>query len=131
MAQRLDQRLLDRGRPGRVLLREGELLPRQLGGRRRHQREIDVRAAGEGDAPMRHGARGIDPRRLLKRADRRAMIEAKKKPQALVEIFPGLGGLGGDRVAVGAEPIIQWLGGGEEERGDERGNENERSNNAG
>ena len=86
MAERLDQVAFDRRRVFGVFLRELQFLPGQLRGRRRDERQVDVRAAGERDAPMRHGAFRIEPRRFLKRTNRFAVIEAVIKGEALIEI---------------------------------------------
>ena len=94
LAQRLDQGALDRRRLFRVFLRELQFLPGQLGRRRRDQRVIDMRPVRQRDPPMRHRALRIEPRRLLERPDRRAMIEPIEEPQPLVEIALRLRRLG-------------------------------------
>ena len=109
MAERLDQVALHRRRVFGVFLRELQFLPGQLRGRRRDEREVDVRSAGERDAPMRHGAFRIEPRRFLKRSDRFAVIETVIKGEALIEITLRLGRIGRDRSRVGAETVEDRL----------------------
>ncbi len=65
MAERLDQRALDRRGFVGILLRELQFLPGQFGRRRRDERIINMRPAGQRDAPMRHGAFRIETRRFL------------------------------------------------------------------
>ena len=104
MAQRLDQVALDRRGMSGVLLRELQFLPGQLGGRRRNQREIDVRPAGERNPVVRHRAFRIEARGFLKRADRLPVIETVIKGEALVEIPLSLRRIGRDLSLVLAEP---------------------------
>ena len=68
-------------------------------------RQVVVRPGGEGDPPPGHGAAGIEPRRLAKRADRLVVVEAVDQAQALVEVALRLGARGGDGMAVGAETV--------------------------
>src|SRR5690606_20403949 len=105
LRQRLDQGALHRSRRGGMLLRPRHGLPRLLRTRRRNGRIIDMRAAGERDAPMRHGAGRIEPRRLLEGADGLAMVEAEEKAEALVEIALRPGRAGRDRARVIAEVV--------------------------
>ena len=84
-----------------------EFFPSQLGGRRRHKRKIDVRAAGERDTPVRHWTFGIELRCLLKGTDGRAVIESVKKSEALIEITLRFRRVGSDLARIGAEPIVE------------------------
>ena len=68
---------------------------------------VDVRTVGEGDPPVAHGARGIELRRALERADRFRVIEPVDEPQALVEVALGGRDLSGDGLVVGAEVRVQ------------------------
>ena len=56
---------------------------------------------------MRHYALWIQFRGLLKRADRRAMIESLQKTQTLIEIALRFRRNGGDFAGIGAEPIVE------------------------
>ena len=58
---------------------------------------------------MRHRAFRIEPRRFLKRANRRAVIEAVKKGEALIEIALRLWRIGRDLARIGTESVEERL----------------------
>ena len=76
-----DQRPLNRRRVPGILLSKPKFFPRKLGRGRWNGDRINVWTARERYAPVRHHAFRIDLRGLLKRADRRAMIESVKKSE--------------------------------------------------
>jgi hypothetical protein len=86
-----DQRPLDRRCVPGILLSELKFLPRKLRCGRWNGDRINMRAARERYAPVRHRTFGIDLRGLLKRADRRAVIESVKKSEPLIEISLSFG----------------------------------------
>ena len=113
MTERLDQIALHRRRVLGVLLRKLEFLPGQLCRARRDRWKIDIRSAGERDAPVRHGAFRIGLRGSLEGADRFAVVEAMIKGEALIEIALRLPRVGRDFTFVGAKPVEERFFGAE------------------
>ena len=77
--------------------------------RRVHGR-VDVRAIGEGDPPVAHGAGGIERGGAREGADRFRVIEAVDQSQALVEVLLGGRDASGDAFVVGAEVCVEGDG---------------------
>ena len=68
---------------------------------------IDVRAVGECDPPVAHGAGGIELCGARERADRFCVIESVDESQALVEILLRGRDSSGDAFVVGAEVRVE------------------------
>ena len=88
---RPNQGLLRRGRRRGKILRLRQRLPGQLGPRGGNAGAVDVRTAGQRHAPPRHGAFGIEARRVLHRTQPFVVVEPGDKCHALVEIALSLG----------------------------------------
>jgi hypothetical protein len=80
--------------------------PRGLHGFGKHRR-VDVRPVRVGDAPVRHGAIGIELRRRRERADGLAVVEVVEQRQALVEVTLRQFILRGDLPLVPPQPLEQ------------------------
>ncbi len=107
--QRLDQRALDRACLVDARVRLLQRVPgrgRTIG---RHHRVVDVRPVGDGDAPPRHRAIGVELGRGAKRANRLFVIEAVEEAEPLIEILLGLGIVGLHPTAAIAESLEQRL----------------------
>jgi hypothetical protein len=110
--QCMDQRLLDRGRAGRML--QG-VLHGVIGRRQRHRLaggieqlpgQIVVGTRGIGDAPVRHGAARVVLQRLAEALDRFPVVEGEGPDQAAIEPQLRLGRRRRDRPAVLAEIVV-------------------------
>ena len=122
LRDRLDVRALPRrgvGLEGKRLLRRGV---RRDTARRVHGR-VDVRPVGKRDAPVAHGAGGIELHGAGERADRLPVVEAVGESQALVEVLLRGRDAGGDALVVGAEVGVEGdgVGGGDAGGGDAGG----------
>src|SRR5262249_52902715 len=94
--------------PG-ILLSEPKFLPCKLRCRRWNSHGINVRTACQRYAPVRHRTLRIEFCGLLKRADRRAVIESVKEAECLIEIEVYFLGVSRDLARVGAETVIKWF----------------------
>ena len=106
LRERLDVRALRRRGVGRERQR---FLRRRVRGdsARRVHWSVDVRAVGECDPPVAHGAGGIELCGARKRADRLRVIESVDESQALVEVLLRGWDSSGDAFVVGAEVRIE------------------------
>ena len=109
MTERLDQVALHRRSVLGVLLREREFLPSQLRGGRRHDRVLmcGPQASAIPQCAIAHFR--IEPRRFLKRANRRAVIETVEESEALIEIALRFRRVGRDLARIRTEPLEKRL----------------------
>ena len=119
LRERFDPGAFARGRPGRPRAGFPHFRERFLFARRIH-REVHVGPEGEGDAPVCHGAGGIETRRLAEGADGLVVIEGVAEPEALVEILLRERGSRGHRVVHGPEAGVERDGPGCEARSKEK-----------
>ena len=106
LRDRLDVRALRRRGVG---LERQRFLRRRVRGdsARRVHWSVDVRAVGEGDPPVAHGAGGIEFCGARERADRFRVIESVDESQALVEVLLCGRDSSGDGFVVGAEVRVE------------------------
>ncbi len=106
LRDRLDVRALRRRGVG---LERQRFLRRRVRGdsARRVHWSVDVRAVGECDPPVAHGAGGIELCGARERADRFRVIESVDESQALVEVLLCGRDSSGDAFVVGAEVRVE------------------------
>ena len=105
--QGLDVGLLLRRHLGRELERPVNGFVGRLHGTGIH-RQVDIGAQRVGDAPVAHGAGGVEPGTFGEGVHRLLVVEPVGEPESLVEVFLGDGRPAGDRHVQGAQVVVEW-----------------------